>query len=51
MRQVIRWAEAERLDRLVLHASEEGRALYQRLGFAASNEMRYQGPLGGGRPL
>ena len=51
MRQVIRWAEAERLDRLVLHASDEGRALYQRLGFAASNEMRFQGPLGGGRRL
>lgn len=51
MRQVIRWAEAERLDRLVLHASEQGRHLYQRLGFAASNEMRFQGPLGGGRRL
>lgn len=51
MRQVIRWAETERLDRLVLHASDEGRALYQRLGFAASNEMRFQGPLGGGRRL
>jgi GNAT superfamily N-acetyltransferase len=51
MRQVIRWAEAERLDRLVLHASEAGRALYQRLGFAPTNEMRFQGPLGGGRRL
>ena len=48
---MIRWAEAERLDRLVLHASEQGRELYQRLGFAASNEMRYEGPLGGGRRL
>ncbi|HET8836903.1 MAG TPA: GNAT family N-acetyltransferase [Gemmatimonadales bacterium] len=51
MRQVIGWAKAERLDRLVLHASEQGRPLYQRLGFAASNEMRFQGPLGGGRRL
>jgi GNAT superfamily N-acetyltransferase len=51
MRQVIRWAESERLDRLVLHASDEGRPLYQRLGFAATNEMRFQGPLGGGRRL
>jgi hypothetical protein len=49
MHAVINWAREERLDRLVLHASEEGRALYERLGFAATNEMRFQGPLGGGR--
>jgi GNAT superfamily N-acetyltransferase len=49
MGAVVRWAREERLDRLVLHASEEGRPLYQRLGFAATNEMRFQGPLGGGR--
>jgi len=51
MREVIRWAREQRLDRLVLHASEQGRPLYQRLGFAATNEMRFQGPLGGGRRL
>ncbi len=44
MRHVLRWAEAERLDRLVLHASDEGRPLYARLGFVATNEMRYQAP-------
>jgi Predicted acetyltransferase len=49
MRAVINWAREERLDRLVLHASDEGRALYERLGFAATNEMRFQGPLGGDR--
>jgi GNAT superfamily N-acetyltransferase len=49
VRQVIRWARDERLDRLVLHASDEGRPLYERLGFAATNEMRYQGSLTGGR--
>jgi GNAT superfamily N-acetyltransferase/heme-degrading monooxygenase HmoA len=49
MRHVIRWAGEERLDRLVLHASDEGRPLYQRLGFVATNEMRYHGPLGTGR--
>jgi GNAT superfamily N-acetyltransferase len=49
MRAVLGWAREERLDRLVLHASDEGRALYERLGFAATNEMRFQGPLGGGR--
>ena len=51
MRHVIRWAQEERLDRLVLHASDQGRPLYERLGFAATNEMRFQGPLGGGRRL
>jgi GNAT superfamily N-acetyltransferase len=44
MRHVIRWAEAERLDRLVLHASPQGRTLYERLGFVATNEMRYNAP-------
>jgi len=43
MRHVLRWAEEERLDRLVLHASDQGRALYERLGFVATNEMRYRG--------
>jgi GNAT superfamily N-acetyltransferase len=38
--QIIRWAQAEGLDRIVLHASDEARALYERLGFVASNEMR-----------
>ena len=49
MREVIRWAGEEHLDRLVLHASDAGRPLYERLGFVATNEMRYQGPLTGGR--
>jgi GNAT superfamily N-acetyltransferase len=43
LRQIIEWARAERLDRLVLHASEEGRALYERLGCVTSNEMRFAG--------
>jgi GNAT superfamily N-acetyltransferase len=46
MREIIVWAEAERLDRLILHASEEGRKLYERLGFVMTNEMRYAGDLG-----
>lgn len=45
MRDVLAWARAERLDRLVLHASDAGRALYERLGFAATNEMRFEGEL------
>jgi GNAT superfamily N-acetyltransferase len=43
MREVLAWARAERLDRLVLHASEAGRPLYERLGFVATNEMRLDG--------
>ena len=43
LQRIIDWARAERLDRLVLHASEAGRSLYQRLGFVETNEMRLAG--------
>jgi GNAT superfamily N-acetyltransferase len=42
MKQIIDWARAERLDRLVLHASDEGRVVYERLGFIQTNEMRFK---------
>jgi GNAT superfamily N-acetyltransferase len=45
MRHILEWARAERLDRLVLHASDEGRRLYRRLGFVPTNEMRFHGLL------
>jgi GNAT superfamily N-acetyltransferase len=42
-------AMAERgVRRIVLHASDEGRRLYERLGFAPTNEMRYEAQ--GGSP-
>ena len=41
MRHILEWARRERLDRLVLHASVEGRPLYDRLGFVPTNEMRF----------
>jgi GNAT superfamily N-acetyltransferase len=41
MRHLLAWAREERLDRLVLHASPDGRRLYERLGFVATNEMRF----------
>ena len=42
MEQIIAWARTERLDRLVLHASDEGRALYDHMGFVPTNEMRFK---------
>ena len=35
------WAQGQDLARVVLHASEQGRPLYEQLGFVASNEMRF----------
>jgi GNAT superfamily N-acetyltransferase len=43
LQRIIDWARAERLDCLVLHASEAGRSLYERLGFVGTNEMRLSG--------
>lgn len=45
MERVLEWAPHAGLDRLVLHASEAGRPLYDRLGFVLTNEMRYARPL------
>jgi hypothetical protein len=33
---------ARRIRRVVLHASDQGRPLYERLGFVPTNEMRLQ---------
>jgi GNAT superfamily N-acetyltransferase len=40
MRELIAWAAGRGIERLTLHASAEGRPVYERLGFAATNEMR-----------
>jgi GNAT superfamily N-acetyltransferase len=40
LQRIIEWARTERLDRLLLHASEAGRPLYESLGFVGTNEMR-----------
>jgi GNAT superfamily N-acetyltransferase len=45
MEEIIRWAREEKLDRLVLHASAQARSLYERMGFVATNEMRFGGEL------
>lgn len=41
---ILDWCEAERIDRVTLSASEEGRALYESLGFEQSREMRLVNP-------
>ena len=40
MRAVLDGLAARGIRRIVLHASDEGRRLYERLGFVATNEMR-----------
>jgi len=40
IKEVVAWSKSERLDRLILHASAQGRPIYEMLGFVASNEMR-----------
>jgi GNAT superfamily N-acetyltransferase len=43
LKEIIKWSCTEPLDRLLLHASKEGRALYEKLGFVSNNEMRFVG--------
>ena len=41
LKEIITWCKNEQIDRLVLHASDEGRSIYERLGFTESNERRF----------
>jgi GNAT superfamily N-acetyltransferase len=50
LRHILAWAADSGLETLVLHASAEGRPLYERLGFVPSNEMRYAGSLAACEP-
>ena len=43
IKRIIDWSRQEGIDSLVLHASDEGKALYERLGFIATTEMRFNG--------
>lgn len=47
MSAVMEWAAAAGFDRVVLHASDAGRPLYESLGFAPTNEMRWTRTGGG----
>lgn len=39
MGTVIQWCRENGIDTIILHASPEGRGLYESMGFAATNEM------------
>jgi len=41
MRELMQWASEQGTDRVVLHASDAGRPLYESLGFHSTNEMRW----------
>jgi GNAT superfamily N-acetyltransferase len=45
MQHVLDWARGADVETLVLHASDDGRRLYEKLGFVQTNEMRYARPL------
>lgn len=40
MNAILEWSREQRVARVTLHASREGRPLYEDLGFEPSNEMR-----------
>jgi GNAT superfamily N-acetyltransferase len=40
MDAILDWCRANSLDVVVLHASKDGRPLYDSMGFTATNEMR-----------
>jgi GNAT superfamily N-acetyltransferase len=43
LRALLAWTSAEDLPHIFLHASDDGRHLYEQLGFVPTNEMRYAG--------
>ena len=47
MKTAMGWCEREGVETVILHASDEGRRLYEDLGFEASNEMRLKRTRGG----
>jgi GNAT superfamily N-acetyltransferase len=43
MGAMLEWCKRERIAKVVLHASQDGRPLYESLGFVQTNEMSWQG--------
>ena len=42
IKRIIDWTHEQGIESLVLHASDEGRGVYERLGFIATTEMRFR---------
>jgi GNAT superfamily N-acetyltransferase len=42
IKRILDWTREQGIDSVVLHASDEGRAVYERLGFVVTNEMRFR---------
>lgn len=49
MREVLAYCEDHGYERIALRASEEGRSLYEELGFVADTQMIYR-PTSAARP-
>jgi GNAT superfamily N-acetyltransferase len=43
IKAMLEWCKRERMAKIVLHASPDGRPLYESLGFVQTNEMRWLG--------
>lgn len=43
MKEIIDWSKKTGIESLVLHASEQGRPIYEKLGFITTTEMRFKG--------
>ena len=43
VKEIITWSRNEQIDRLLLHASDKGRSVYERLGFIPNGEMCFVG--------
>ena len=42
IKRIIDWTREQGIQSLVLHASDDGRAVYERLGFIQTTEMRFR---------
>lgn len=42
MQEILTWCRARAITRIALHASDDGRPLYETLGFVQTNEMRLE---------
>jgi GNAT superfamily N-acetyltransferase len=43
MEHILAWSREQGIESIMLHASDDGRALYEQLGFIATSEMRFSG--------